>query len=152
MNLNSKKVAKEVKNMLTYDNELKSLRAALKKADVMLKEVGFTLSINTSLDHYSVQRVKGLFIDNFERWITIRMIKSFSKDSDYESFIFVCEPYTMSGGHSYMMLDEAKAVVKYWTKLIKVCEHLNEMKLGGSHEAIMYCIRDIKQKERKNIN
>lgn len=149
INNNVKKPVKEFKQSLIQEEVVNQLRKALKRADVYLKEVGFTLYINSELNHYGVRRIKNLTTDDYERWITIRMLKQFSKDRDWETLTFVCEPCTMSGGHSYLDLEDAKQIVKYWSKLIKVCEHLNELKLEGSHEAILYCIRDIKQRERK---
>lgn len=151
MNRNSNKINKELKDVFTYDEGLRNLRADLKKADVYLREVGFTFYTNPEYDFYGVKRKREGLIenDNYERWIAIRLIRNISKDRNLENLTFICEPCTMSGGGYYMGLEEAKNVVKYWSKLIKVCEHLNELKLSAPRKAFVVCIQDIKDKERK---
>lgn len=136
---------------MNQGEKLLGLRSKLKKADVLLNSVGFYLRSDTYMGYYSVRRLQDLHYkkDDYDSWISIRLHINYINDVGEERLDFICEPCTMSGGDNYLPLEGAKRIIKYWTKLIKVCETLNDMNIQGSRQDILFCLEDINRRKRK---
>lgn len=129
---------------------LKSLRKDLKDIQVRLRKLGFEFLCAPGGFH--IKRIG--FDDSLpSSYISISSVTkainvSVHKNVNVYKVEFICEPCRISGGNSYMPLDVAEEVCKYWKKAIDECKYFNSLQIVGTLDDFNYCMNDIQNKSR----
>ena len=125
----------------------KSLREKLKKIDSGLNIMGYVIEPYGKTIYLS--RIKE-DDSSVESYIRVYLHKNKISDNLYE-IVFSAEPCKLPGGHSYMSIELANDICRYWNSILKVLKSFNDMEVVGTPDEIMECFEDIWKRKRKTV-
>lgn len=111
----------------------------INKANELLNTIGYRLS--KSCGQVFLTRVGRVDFNGLHAWVDTR-VRNVSFINNQVSLYFTSEVSRITGGSSYLKIEDARKIMKIWGNQLDICEKLNALEIVGNQDEILSCISE----------